>query len=148
MENLIKEIYNIGNEETKRKLEKEYPNLFKKSLLEQAINHLTEKDEEVIKLRKLETLEGIDNLIAEQKLVIIYKFKNDGWVAEFKTGNTKNHFIWWDLSKEKISCYHCHCSYSNSNVPASLCLKSSELCKELGNNEEVTELANTYYNKL
>lgn len=143
-EKILKEIYNLGNQETKSKLEKELPTLFgKKSLLETSIEYLTEKDEEVIKLRKLEILEGIDNLLAEQKLIIIFRAKNEKFVFDWDNSRQVKYFLWFYLGKNFR--YNDYDGWAaNSSTSSRLCLKNKELVEELKNNEEILELFKSY----
>ena len=87
-ETTLREIYDISNKEVKEKMELEFPTLFKKSsILNEAISYLTEEDEEVVKLRKLEKIEGIDNILAEQRLVVIFKAKNEKLIFDWNDSN-------------------------------------------------------------
>ena len=144
-EKTLKEIYNLGNQETKDKLEKEFPTLFKvKTLLDISIDYLTEKDEEVIKLRKLETLNGIDNLLAEQKLIVIFKAKNEKHIFNWDNNTEYKYFLWFYLGDNFR--YHSYCGYysAGSCVSSHLCLKTQKLVNELKNNEEVINLFKIY----
>lgn len=139
MENqFILDLHKTGNQETKELLEKQYPKLFvKTSLLEQAIAYLSEKDEEVIKLRKLETLQGIDNLLAEQKLVVIFRFKNGKHIFNWRDLNEQKWFLYWDLDGFRL-----HVAYSYDVISfssARLCLKTEELALELSKENEILE---------
>ena len=77
-EDLLKDLYKLGNKEVKDKLLLEHPTLFKtKLLIDEAIESLGESDEDVIKLGKLlSILDDNDRLVAEQKLIIVIKYKN------------------------------------------------------------------------
>lgn len=144
-EKTLKELYKIGNKETKEKLELEFPTLFKtKTLLDSAIEYLTEKDEEVVKLRKLETLTGIDNLLAEQKLVVIFKAKNEKHIFDWSNKNEYKYFIWFKMDENNFSYVNYYNWNTISAASARLCLKSADLVKELANNEEIKNYFKTY----
>ena len=78
-ETTLREIYDISNKEVKEKMELEFPTLFKKSsILNEAISYLTEEDEEVVKLRKLEKIEGIDNIFIIKISDFYFRFVGSG----------------------------------------------------------------------
>lgn len=143
-EKTLKELYKIGNKETKDKLESEFPTIFKvKSLLETSIEYLTEQDCEVIKLRQLEkVLNENDNLLAEQKLIVIFKALNEKWIPNWNDSNEKKYYIWWDMNN--FSYRGWYYDYSCSTVPARLCLKSGELVGKIKNNTEIVQLFKLY----
>lgn len=147
-EDLLKDLYKLGNKEVKDKLELEHPTLFKtKLLIDEAIEALGESDKDVIKLGKLlSILDDNDRLVAEQKLIIVIKYKNNGWVADFDDNKQGKYYVWFYLGVN-FCYYRWNYCISYSNVPASLCLKNKELCKELANNEEVVNYYNLYLNK-
>ena len=143
-ETTLREIYDISNKEVKEKMELEFPTLFKKSsILNEAISYLTEEDEEVVKLRKLEKIEGIDNILAEQRLVVIFKAKNEKLIFDWNDDNQYKHYPWFYLGENFRYNGYGSC-YAGSVVSSRLCLKSKELLLELVNQQEILELYKTY----
>lgn len=144
-ETTLREIYDISNKEVKEKMELEFPTLFKKSsILNEAISYLTEEDEEVVKLRKLEKIEGIDNILAEQRLVVIFRAKNEKFIFDWNDDNQYKYYPWFYLGENFR--YDDYCDYycTDSYVSSRLCLKSKELLLELVNQQEILELYKTY----
>lgn len=144
IEQTLLEVYKIGTKEIKDYLETEHPNLFpKQSLLEQAITYLGENDKEVLKLKQLE---GIDELLAHQKLVVIIKWKNEGWIPDFDNDNENKYFIWWYLGKDfRLSGVYCiFCSFSSCS--ARLCFKNRSDAEEMTTNNEFINYAKQAFN--
>ena len=143
-ETTLREIYDISNKEVKEKMELEFPTLFKKSsILNEAIFYLTEEDEEVVKLRKLEKIEGIDSILAEQRLVVIFRAKNEKFIFDWNDSNQYKYYPWFCLGENFR--YVNYCNYcTGSAVSSRLCLKSRELLIELMNQQEILELYKTY----
>lgn len=133
--NYILDLHKVGNKEVKEKLEKDYPQLFvKTTMLEDAIKYLTEKDEEVIKLRKLETLQGIDNLVAEQKIVVIFRHLNEKHIFDWKNYDEKKYTIWWNMGDFS---YYNYCNWNgNCNVSARFVLKNLDLVNKVEESQE------------
>lgn len=100
--------------------------------LQKAINKLGEKDEEVIKFRKLEDLGDKDSLLAYQKLVVIIKFLNDGWK---RNGKDTFYYIWFYLNPFRF--YYVYYDCGNSYVPSALCFKNEKLAEFASTNEEI-----------
>ena len=143
-ETTLREIYDISNKEVKEKMELEFPTLFKKSsILNEAISYLTEEDEEVVKLRKLEKIEGIDNILAEQRLVVIFRAKNEKFIFDWNDNNQYKYYPWFYLGENFRYVYYYY-DYTRSFVSSRLCLKSKELLLELVNQQEILELYKTY----
>jgi len=134
-EKTITEIYNLGNQEIKEKLQKEFPSLFKTTTeLEKAIQNLGETDKEVIKLKKLDFLEDDDKLLVYQKLVTITKYLNNSWVR--KEGETY-YYPWFYLNTFRLNGVgdRSECS----NAPSALCFKSEEVAQYAADNQEIFE---------
>ena len=143
-ETTLREIYDISNKEVKEKMELEFPTLFKKSsILNEAIFYLTEEDEEVVKLRKLEKIEGIDNILAEQRLVVIFRAKNEKFIFDWNDDNQYKYYPWFCLG-ENFRYFNYDSYYSGATVSSRLCLKSRELLLELVNQQEILEFYKTY----
>jgi hypothetical protein len=143
----LREIYNKSNSEVKTIMEQEFPTLFKGlNLLEKAIETLSEKDEEVIKLRKLETVcEKGCNILAEQKLRVLIKWKNNGWKPNWSDSNEYKYFIWWNM---KENCFNGVNDYFRSAAASSrLCFKSKEDAEKMVKNDEVISLYKQYFNQ-
>lgn len=136
---IVKELYKIGNTEVKQKLEKEFPEAFQTTELEKAIEKLGEKDKEIIKLRKLQSLEDIESNLAYQKLVVIIKSLNDGWIR--KKGDYF-YYPWFNVDEFRL--YYVHAYYSSSFVGAPLFYKSEELAQEALENPEILGYYKTY----
>ena len=143
-ETTLREIYDISNKEVKEKMKLEFPTLFKKSsILNEAISYLTEEDEEVVKLRKLEKIEGIDNILAEQRLVVIFRAKNEKFIFDWNDNNQYKYYPWFYLGENfRYVYYYYDCT--RSFVSSRLYLKSKELLLELVNQQEILELYKTY----
>jgi hypothetical protein len=100
--------------------------------LRKKIKELSEKDEAVIKLRKLEKVceEGC-NILAEQKLIVLTKWKNNGWKPNWKDSNEYKYFIWWNMEN---NCFYDVDSYYRGAVASSrLCFLRIEDCEEAVN---------------
>lgn len=134
--NYMLDLHKVGNKAVKEKLEKDYPQIFvKPTMLEDAIKYLTEKDEEVIKLRKLETLQGIDDLVAQQKIVVIFRHLNEKHVFDWNNSNEYKYFIWWDM--EDFSYYDRYDRWNHScHTSARFALKSSDLVSKVKESKE------------
>jgi len=113
------------------------------TILNEAIYYLTEEDEEVLKLRKLEKIEGIENIIAEQKLVIIFRAKNDDWTPNWNDSNQYKFYPWFYLGDNfRYRSYFAYCA--RSGVSSRLCVKSKEILIELMSEKEILDLYETY----
>jgi len=145
-ETTLRDIYNIGNKEVKERMEKEYPSLFKKqTLLEEAIEYLTENDEEVIKLRKFEKcLDEDDNILAEQKLIVIFKHKNDRHIFNWDNDDEYKYFSWWWLQSDDFRLRDVDRFHSISVCSPRLGLKSRELAENLLKEEEIINYFKLY----
>lgn len=138
-EKQLKELYQIGNREVRDKLEQEFPELFKTSELDKAIEKLGEEDKEVVKLRKLETLEDIESNLAYQKLVVIIKSLNDGWI---KGGGDYFYYPWFYIDEFR---FHLVIeNFSTSGVDAPLVYKSKELAQKAIEKPEILNYYKTY----
>jgi len=141
-EKTLKEIYKTGNKETREKLEAEFPTIFQtKTELEKAINYLSEKDEEVIKLRKFEKiLDENDRTLAEQRLIVYIKFKNEKYIF---TESDCKYRIWWNLYS---FCFDdVFFSRANTNLPLALCFKNEKDATSVKDNQEILGYFKTYY---
>lgn len=146
-EKTLRNLYNIGDKKVREELEKEFPSIFKQqTLLQQAIDYLTEQDKEVIKLRKLEKLEDIDNILAEQKLVVIIRWKNKKEALDWSDSNQYKYYPWFYLDDFRLS--DVYCSYSNFNCSARLCFKNKSDAEEMSKNEEMLSYYKLYMTEL
>lgn len=136
---IVKELHKMGNAEVKEKLEKEFPEVFQTSELEKAIEKLGEKDKEVIKLRKLQSLEDIESNLAYQKLVVIIKSLNDGWIRKEED---YFYYPWFYVDKFRLRFVAVQCS--RSLVGAPLFYKSEELAQEALDKPEILGYYKTY----
>ncbi len=143
-EKILRDIYTLGNKETRDILEKEFPSFFaQKSLLTKAIEYLTEEDEEVIKLRIFEThLKETDNTLAEQKLIVIFKWKNEKFDFDWNDSSQRKYFMWFYLDNFRYD----DCDYwgTISSTSTRLCLKSGKLCEELIKEQEILNYFELY----
>jgi len=95
--------------------------------LEDATNKLGEKDEDVIQLRKLESVDGLaDYILNNQIAIVVAKALNDGWVANWDDHNEYKYYPWFYLGK-KFRYNYCNYWYSGSSASSRLSFKSSEL---------------------
>jgi len=95
--------------------------------VEDATNKLGEKDEDVIQLRKLESVDGLaDYILNNQIAIVVAKALNDGWVANWDDHNEYKYYPWFYLGKN-FRCNSCNGWNSNSDASSRLSLKSSEL---------------------
>lgn len=109
--------------------------------LEKAIDILGNEDVEVQKLNVLLQIDNIDEIIAEQKLVIIIKAVNEGWKPNFDDTYQSKWFLWWYLGKN----FRLYCADGSSYVPPRLCLESKE--KAIFMSENFKSLYEKYLNK-
>lgn len=106
--------------------------------LEDACKQLGEVDNEVRQLRLLQNIPNLERrVVAGQELAVIAKALNNGTVLDWDDSNESKCYVWFDM-RDKGSCYGWLCGYSRSSVPASLCLKSSEIAEYFGRQFEQT----------
>ena len=95
--------------------------------IEDCINKLTEEDEEIIQLRKLESIKDLsEHILNNQIAVVIVKALNDGWIPDWDDSNQYKYYPWFYLG-ENFRCDYYYDCYSYSVVSSRLCLKSKEL---------------------
>ena len=100
--------------------------------LEDATNKLGEKDEDVIQLRKLESVDGLaDYILNNQIAIVVAKALNDGWVANWDDHNEYKYYPWFYLGKN-FHYIDYFAWYSFSNASSRLSLKSSKLATYAG----------------
>jgi len=146
-EKTLRNLYNIGDKKVREELEKEFPSVFKQqTLLQQAIDYLTEQDKEVIKLRKLEKLEGIDNILAEQKLVVIIRWKNKKEVLDWSNSNQYKYYLWFYLDNFRLN--GVRYDHSLSVCSTRLCFKNKKDAEEMSKNEEMLSYYKLYMTEL
>ncbi len=112
--------------------------------VEDCINKLSEKDEEVIQLRKLESVKGLsEHILNNQIAIVIVKALNDGWVANWDNSDEYKYYPWFYLGKN-FRHYFCNdwvtCSFTSSR----LCLKNEKLAIYAGN--QFTEIYKKFMN--
>lgn len=112
--------------------------------VEDCINKLTEKDEEVIQLRKLESIKGLaEHILNNQIAVVITKALNDGWTADWNSSNEYKYYPCFYLG-DNFRCNHCFSWNTHSVTSTRLCLKSSELAIYAGT--QFTEVYRKFMN--
>lgn len=136
-------LHNTCNDMGKDFLKELFPKTFEKSLLTQAIEYLGEEDEEVKALRQIEFVSFIEHLIAEQKLIVIYRFLNEKHEFNWSDSNEYKWVIWWHLG-EVPRFDNAHDQLSSSCTSARLYLKSEGLCNKVINDAECVELFKKY----
>ena len=95
--------------------------------IEDCINKLTEEDEEIIQLRKLESIKDLsEHILNNQIAVVIIKALNDGWIPDWNDDNQYKYCPWFYLG-EGFSYYSYGLYSADSCVSSRLCLKSKEL---------------------
>lgn len=112
--------------------------------LEEAINKLGDKDEEVELLKTMQDVNLPRHILAEQELVVIIKALNEGWKVNFDDYNQYKYYPWFYLGKN-FRYYDCNYWNSSSISSARLCLKSSELAIYAG--KQFTKTYKEYMNK-
>ncbi len=101
--------------------------------IDDAIKHLGENDEEVVQLRKLESVKGLsDAILNNQIAVVIVKALNDGWVANWDDSNEYKYYPFFYLGKN-FRCDYYGTWYTGSNSSSRFCLKNEELAIYAGN---------------
>lgn len=136
-------LHNTCNDMGKDFLLELFPKTFEKSLLTRAIEYLGEEDEEVKALRQIESLSFIDHLIAEQKLIVIYRFLNEKHEFNWSDSNEYKWVIWLRLGNvPRLDLAVNQGSFSDAS--ARLCLKSEGLCNKVINDAECIELFKKY----
>ena len=95
--------------------------------IEDCINKLTEEDEEIIQLRKLESIKDLsEHILNNQIAVVIIKALNDGWIPDWNDDNQSKYSPWFYLG-ENFRYYSYGLYSADSCVSSRLCLKSKEL---------------------
>jgi hypothetical protein len=112
--------------------------------LEDAVNKLGDKDEEVIQLRKLESIEGLaEHILNNQIAVVIVKALNDGWVCKWDDSAEYKYYPWFYLGNN-FRYYFDDSWTTDSFASARLCLKSSKLATYAGT--QFTEVYRKFMN--
>lgn len=112
--------------------------------VEDAINKLGEKNEDVIQLRKLQSIEGLAEYILNNQIAIILtKALNDGWVANWNNHNEYKYYPWFYLG-DNFRCDDCTNWNTHSHASSRLSLKSSELAIYAG--KQFTEVYKKFMN--
>lgn len=115
--------------------------------IDDAINKLGEKDEEVIQLGKLQSLSGLSEAILNNQIaVVITKALNDGWVSNWNDSSEYKYFPWFYLGDNfRYFRYDGYYGWdSGSLTSARLCFKSSELAIYAG--RQFTEVYKKFIN--
>ena len=95
--------------------------------IKDCINKLTEEDEEIIQLRKLESIKDLsEHILNNQIAVVIIKALNDGWIPDWNDSNQYKYYPWFCLGENFRFNYY-DSFYTYSFVSSRLCLKSREL---------------------
>ena len=97
---------------------------------------LGEQDQDVKEFRLIESTGLRNHLYNYQKAILIIKAHNDGWEADWSDSNQRKYYIWWRMDENSLSYGGFNIWYSSSISPARLCLRSSELCKQIATNPE------------
>lgn len=108
--------------------------------IEDAIEYLTENDEDVKELSTLTPNTKSYNYLA---LIVVVKALNQGWIADWSNTDEKKWVLWFYLGKN-FSHYHSNWHYSNSIAPASLVFKDEETANYAS--EKFIELFKKVYN--
>lgn len=112
--------------------------------LQDCINYLGEKDQEVINLRQLEKVDISDYILANQQAICIIKALNGDWTPNWEDSSEYKYYIWWNMQTNNFSYDYYIYWISSSNVSARLCLKSSKLCQEIGKNKEFVKIFKSF----
>lgn len=112
--------------------------------IDDAINHLGENDEEVVQLRKLESVKGLSEAILNNQIaVIIVKALNDGWVANWNDSKEYKYYPWFYLGNNfRYPDFNVWCT--GSGTSSRLCLKNKELAIYAG--KQFTEVYKKFMN--
>lgn len=112
--------------------------------LEDATKKLGEKDEDVIQLRKLESIKGLAEYILNTQIaIVITKALNDSWQANWDDSNEYKYYPWFYLGKN-FRYYSCNFWNSRSYTSSRLSFKSSELAIYAG--KQFTEVYKKFMN--
>jgi hypothetical protein len=112
--------------------------------VDDAINKLGEKDEEVIQLNKLQSVPGLSETILNNQIAaVITKALNDGWVSNWNDSSEYKYFPWFYLG-DSFRCDSYYSWDSGSSTSARLSLKSSELAIYAG--KQFTEVYKKFMN--
>lgn len=93
--------------------------------VEDAIERLGEKDEDVVVLRQLYKVDLPRYIVAEQELVVVIKAVNGQWVADYNNHNQLKWCNWWYLGKD-FRLFDSHYDCSTSSVSSRLVLENEE----------------------
>ena len=95
--------------------------------IKDCINKLTEEDEEIIQLRKLESIKDLsEHILNNQIAVVIIKALNDGWIPDWNDSNQYKYYPWFCLGEDfRYNFFYRY--YTHAAVSSRLCLKSKEL---------------------
>lgn len=112
--------------------------------VEDAIKELGEKDEEVIQLRKLQSIYGLlEAILNNQIAVVIVKALNEGWTPDWNDSSEYKYFPWFYLG-DNFRYYDCDGWCARSNSFSRLCLKTSTLAEYAG--KQFTEVYKKFMN--
>lgn len=147
-EKQIRNLHEYGNDSTQDFIEEKFPDLFKEEIkidsLEKAIEYLGSGDEEVTKLRSLETI-GLTKYIAEQSLVVWFRAVNKKHEFNWSKGNREDkYFGWWTIENNKARFGGVDYCYSCAVTSLRLCTKTEEQYLELKGNKEFCSLIEAY----
>lgn len=100
--------------------------------LEDAINELGESDPEVRNYRALQNITVSAHLINNQKLVIITKALNEGWIPNWDDSDEWKHAPWFEMGSSGFRYYDYDYWATDSGVGSRLCFKTEELGEYAG----------------
>lgn len=100
---------------------------------EDAFKLLKSEDQEIINFKKLENAGIKGHILENQKLIIIAKALNEGWVPDWSNGEWDIWFPWFNMDDEgssgRFSFFRSDDRRSASYVGSRLCFKSSDLAE-------------------
>ena len=111
--------------------------------LQDAIDELGERDEEVIELRKLENTGIVSHILYHQQAVVVAKALQEDWVADFSDSDQKKYTAYYKVSSAGGFVYHGFDYWHTvTDVCSRLCFSSLGLAKYFGT--QFIEIHNKY----
>lgn len=120
--NEAKVLYKIASKERKLELEKLFPDLKPKSIIDRVKTY--EDALKVLNMKHFDETNLYPSEIARRKLIIIAKALNEGWIPKLDKTQSK-WYCCFNITQDGIK--YTSPEYTNLNISTNMCLKSKDL---------------------